>query len=391
MTRLKQDDSLSMAANFGKIVSGVDTPAPNRAIFRFAQKYILAPQRLASDGFVIPRKYYESVGSAAFLRKPIGAGPYKLIDYARNSRIVLEAHDGYWRGAPKIKRVTILVVSDTSARIAAIQAGQVDFAHNLPVREVLRLGALPGLVGDLHPISNVVMIHMVNKGVFKDRDLRLSMHHAIDKAALSKAFFNGKAEALSTWAGRGAPSYDPDFKFPYDAELAKRLLATSGYTMSNPAKIDFFTFNGVFPNDFDIARSLVQMWKQVGIETNLQTIEFAKYGELSRNDRLEAPVLYNWFNPTDDPESYSGSILNPAKRFSVWKSDDILPRLDPLLGETNYDKRISGYKEFDRWTVEQGYAFPILQGVATVVHTKHLDYVPYRSGLVAPNTWTLSS
>lgn len=390
-TRLKEDDTLAVAGNFGKIVEAVETPAPNRAIFKFTSRYITAPQRMMSVGYIMPRKYYESVGKDGFLKNPVGAGPYKIVDYQRDSRIVLEAHDGYWRGAPAIKQVTFQIIKDTSTRIAAIQSGQVDFAHNLPVREVVRLGAVPGLVGNLHPISNVVMIHMVNKGIYKDPNLRLAMHHAINKEALSKAFFNGKAEALSMWAGTGSVANDPSFKFPYNLETAKALLAKSGYSTSNPAKIEFTTFNGVFPNDFDIARTIVQMWKQAGIDATLSTIELSKYGELSRTDKLEAPVLYNWFNPTDDPESYSGSILDPKKRFSVWKSDDISEQLDPLLNETDYDKRIAGYRKFDAWAVEKGYAYPLLQGVATVVYSKRVNYVPYRTGLIAPYNWTLAS
>ncbi len=390
-TRLKADDTLAVAANFGKIVEAVETPAPNKVVFKFASKYITAPQRLMAVGYVMPRRYTESVGIDGFMQKPVGAGPYKLVDYQRGSRIVLEAHDKYYRGAPSIKQVVIQIVQDPSTRIAAVQSGQVDFAHNLPVREVVRLGAIPGLVGNLHPISSVYMIHMVNKGIYQDPNVRLAMHHAINTAGLSKAFFNGKADVLSMWAGPGTPANDPNFKFAYSPEMAKALLAKSGYTAKNPAKIELLSPNGVFQNDFDMARTIVQMWKEIGIDASATAIELPKFNELLRTDKLESPMLYNWFNPTDDPESYSGSIMNPKGRFSAWKSDDITPKLQALLDETNYDKRMAGYREFDRWTVEQGYACPLLQGIATVVYSKRIRYVPYRTGLVAPYAWTLTA
>ncbi len=390
-TRLKADDSLANAGNFGNIVDAVETPTRNKAIFKFNAKYIVAPQRIASVGYVMPRRYYESVGREEYLKKPVGSGPYHLTDYQRDSRIALRAFEGHWRGAPAIERATIQIIKDPTTRIAAIQSGQVDFAHNLPVRDVVRLAALPGLVGGLNPVSNAIMIHMVNKGVFQDQNLRLAMHHAINKEALSRAFFNGKAEPLSMWGGTGSVANDPTFKFPYDINLAKSLLAKSGYGPSNPARIEFTTFSGVFPNDFDIARTIVQMWKQAGIEANLSVMEFTKYGELARNDKLEAPVLYSWFNPTDDPESYSGAIMDPKKRYSVWKSADVSLRLDPLLEETDYDKRTAGYREFDKWCVLQGYACPILQGVSAVVYSNRIGYVPYRTGMIAPYAWSLKS
>ena len=389
--RLQEDKTLMLAGVWGTIVKAIETPSPTVAIFRFTTPYPNAPQQLGSTAaFILPRKYFTEVGAQAFIQKPIGSGPYRLVEYQRDSRIVLEAYDKYWGGPAKIKNVVIQIVKDASARVAAIQSGQVDFAFNLPMREVVRLNSVPGLVGVAHPINSIVLIHIVNKGIYRDQNLRLAMHHAVDKQGLSRAFFNNKAAPLSMWGGEGAPANDPKFKFAYDPAKAKELLAKSGYDMAKPAKIQMSTFNGVFPNDFDMARAIVQMWKQVGIETDLSVMEITHYAEVSRNDKLEAPVLYNWTNPTGDPAVYSGTILDPRKRFSVWKSDDIVPRLDPLLSEIDYDKRMAGYREFDKWVVEQGYAVPLLESTATVVHTSRVNYVPYRNGWTIPYSWTAS-
>jgi peptide/nickel transport system substrate-binding protein len=385
--RLKADKTLTLGGTWN-IIEAVETPSPTKAIVHFGAPFVAAPQILAdSSAYIIPRRYFEQVGRDGFIAKPIGSGPYRVIDYQRDSRIVLEAYDKYWGGLAKIRNVTIQVIKDTSARIAAVQSGQVDFAHNLSVREVTRLGALPGLAGVIHSITNVVLIHMVNKGIYQDHNLRLAMHHAIDKTALSKAFLGGK---LSMWSGSGMPANDPTFKFGYDPNKAKELLTASGFTNGKPAKIEFTTFNGVFPNDFDLARAIVQMWKNFGIETNLSVMELTKFAELARNDRVEAPALSSWFNASGDPQVYSGTLLDPKKRFAIWRSDDVPPRLDPLLVEADYDKRIAGYRQFDRWAIEQGYAVPLLQGVGTVVHAKRINYVPFKNGWILPYYWTMS-
>jgi peptide/nickel transport system substrate-binding protein len=388
LERVKVDKTLTLGGTWS-IIEAVDTPSPTKAIVHFATPFVAAPQLLAdSSAYIMPRRYFEKVGRAGFMEKPIGSGPYRLVDYQRDSRIVLEAYDKYWGGPAKIKNVAFQVIKDTSARIAAVQSGQIDFAHNLPVREIVRLGAFPGLVGNLHSITNVILIHMVNKGIYKNRNLRLAMHHSIDKDALSKAFFGGKGEPLSMWSAVGMPANDPAFKFPYDPAKAKALLAVSGYGDDKPAKIEFTTFNGVFPNDYDLARAIVQMWKAVGIDANLSVMELTKFAELARNDKLEAPALSSWFNASGDPHVYSGTVLDPNKRFAVWRSDDIPPRLNPLLTEVNYEKRIAGYREFDKWVVEQGYALPLLQGTATVVHAKRINYVPFKNGWILPYYWT---
>jgi dipeptide transport system substrate-binding protein len=390
--RIRADQSVMAAGVWGStVVKDIETPSPKIAVFRFNAPFVHAPQQLASTAaFILPKLYFQQVGSSGFNAKPIGSGPYRLVDYQRDSRIVLEAYDRYWAGPARIKRVVIQIIKDASARSAAIQAGQVDLVVNLPMRDVVRLNSVPGLVGQAHPINSIVLIHMVNKGIYRDQNLRLAMHHAIDKRALSRAFFNSQAAPLSMWSGEGMPANDPTFHFAFDPAKAKQLLAQSGYDAAKPAKVQMSAFNGVFPNDFDLARAIVQMWKQVGIECDLSVLEITNYAEQSRADKIETPVLYSWSNPTGDPAIYSGTILDPSRRFSVWKSDDIPPRLKPLLTEADYDKRMAGYRAFDRWVVEQGYAVPVLQSTATVVHSARIKYVPFKNGWSLPYFWGLS-
>ena len=151
-------------------------------------------------------------------------------------------------------------------------------------------------------------------------------------------------------------------------------------------KIGFATTNGQFPSDYDIARAIVQMWKQVGIEADLQTIEYAKYFELNRGNKLPETTLYSWDNATGDPEIFSGYQLNPKMPFSPWKDEDIGNRVLGLFGVADYDKRIAGYQDLERYAVENGATVPLLQSVVTIVRKKNLAYTKYANGWVLPQT-----
>src|SRR6202051_5225872 len=98
---------------------------------------------------MVPKKYIEPAGLDNFLKNPVGTGPYKLAEYELNSRIVLERNDRYWGPKPRIARVTIQIIKDPSARVAAIQSGQVDCTVNVPVREVQRFQKEAGLAARL--------------------------------------------------------------------------------------------------------------------------------------------------------------------------------------------------------------------------------------------------
>ena len=65
------------------------------------------------------------------------------------------------------------------------------------------------------------------------------------------------------------------------------------------------------------------MWKRVGIEAELETIEYAKYFELNRGAKLPEATLYSWDNATGDPEIFAGYLLNPKMPFSAWKGMEV--------------------------------------------------------------------
>src|ERR1700689_4114621 len=374
-------------ANSWKKVDDIVIESPTKATMKFNAPAPTAPQWMAFLGsYMVPKKYIEGEGLDNFLKKPVGTGPYKLAEYELNSRIVLERNDAYWGPKAKIGRVTIEIIKDTSARVAAIQSGQVDCTINVPGREGQRFAREAGFAAELNPITRVILLQVRADLAFADKNVRLAAHHAIDKAALSKAFYGGAAVPLSIMATPGSPGYLSDFSFKYDPALAKELLAKSNFSTASPLKIGFATTNGQFPSDYDIARAIVQMWKQVGIEADLQVIEYAKYFELNRGAKLPETTLYSWDNATGDPEIYSGYQLNPKMSFSPWKDEDIGNRVLALFGVADYDKRIAGYRDLERYAVENGATVPLLQSVVTVVRKKNLAYTKYANGWVLPQT-----
>jgi len=374
-------------ANSWKKVQDIVIESPTKATMQFDSPAPTAPQWMAFLGsYVVPKKYIESEGLENFLKKPVGTGPYRLAEYELNSRIVLERYDNYWGPKPKIARVTIEIIKDPSARVAAIQSGEVDCTINVPVREVERFEKESGFAAELNPITRVILLQVRADLAFADQNVRLAAHHAIDKAALSKAFYGGAAVPLAAVATPGTPGYVADFTFKYDPELARELLAKSNHGPNNPVKIGLASTNGQFPSDYDIARAIVQMWKRVGIDADLQVIEYAKYFELNRASKLPEATLYSWDNATGDPEIFAGYLLNPKMPFSAWKDDAVGQKVLKLFNVADYNARIAGYRELNRFAVEDGATMPLLQSVLTIVRKRNLRYTKYDNGWLLPQT-----
>jgi peptide/nickel transport system substrate-binding protein len=376
-------------ANIWGFVTDVDVPSPTHAVMHFKLPFATSAVWLAFlCSFVVPKGYMEKVGEDGFVKAPIGTGPYKLVDYELNSRIVLARNEAYWGPKPTMKEVTFQIIKDPSARVAAIQSGQIDLALNVPVREADRLMKDANFKAELDPIERVIIIQTRGDLGFADKNVRLAAHHAIDKKALSQAFYGGAAVPLSVVAPSDTPGYVEGYTFAYDPELSKKLLADSGYSTAKPIKIKLATTNGQFPGDYDMARAIVQMWKKVGIDADIEVVEYSKYFELNRGNKLPEATLYSWDNATGDPEMFTGYLLNPHLPFSAWKEKEIGDEVAALFAVADYDKRIAGYKEINKKAVEYGAIMPLLQSVITVVSKKNINFVHYKNGWILADTIT---
>lgn len=246
-------------------LQAIEISSPTKAVVVYRNPSPSAPIYFGFlAGYFVPKAYIERVGEDGFKQHPVGAGPYKLVQYDRGSRIVLQAFDKYWRGEPAIKQVIYEIITDPTARVAAIESGRADLTIQVPTREMTRLGNQPGLVAHAYPFSQVVMVLIPSYvPAMQDENVRRAMQMSIDKAAISKAFYGGVATLVSVLATPGTPGYVEDFTTPFDKVGAAALLKASGFTPDHPLRFPFIVTNGAFPNDFDVARAIDAMWRGV--------------------------------------------------------------------------------------------------------------------------------
>jgi peptide/nickel transport system substrate-binding protein len=373
-------------------IKDIEVVSPTKAVMHFSE---VMPSAVAwlyfLCSFVVPKAYLERVGLDEFQKKPVGTGPYRIVEYQQGSRIALEAFDRYWGGKPPIPRVTIEIVRDPTARVASVEAKRVHVAIDVPIREAVRLGSVAGLSSRIDPTADIMLLQITRNGGFAQDQVRLAAHHAINKEAISRAFFQGHAKPISVPAARGTAGYPEDFVFPFSEEKAVSLLKEVGFGPDKPVKIKFFTTNGVFPNDFDMARAIGAMWKKIGIDAEIEVIELSTYQERLRANTLPEATMYQWGNAAGDPEMYGGYLLDPKAIFSAFKADDLKDRIGALLLEPDEEKRYKGYRDVHRHAVEHGYSIPLLQSTRTVVHQNNVNFVKYDNGWILPQAWSLKS
>ena len=385
VTRPQKDKRLAIAGLMQDL-KDVEIGSPTTAVLVYSKPSPSAEFYLGFlTVYILPKEYHEKVGDEGFLAKPIGAGPYKLVDYQRGSRIVLEAFDKYWGGVPTIKSVTFQALPEASTRVAAIESGRVDVAVQLPFREAMRLQGKPELSVNVFPQAEIYMLQIPSYvDTFQNKDVRTALHMAIDKQALSKAFFNGVAKPLQVLATPGSTGDVPGYTFPYDRKRATEILEKAGFNKDKPLQITFSTTNGTQPNDYEIAQAITAMWKQIGVDVKLEETTLAKYLELNHAAKLPGIMFYSWINATGDPENYSGRILNPALRFSAWKEPANVDRIAKLFAMKLGEERLEEYRKLNKDASENSWSIPLLQTVGNIVTKKTVDMPTYSQGYVLP-------
>jgi ABC-type transport system substrate-binding protein len=72
-------------------------------------------------GWIVPKRYVESVSEEGFKRAPLGAGPYRLVSFSPGVKLMLEAFADYWRRTPAAKKLVFKVIPDETTRLASLK------------------------------------------------------------------------------------------------------------------------------------------------------------------------------------------------------------------------------------------------------------------------------
>ncbi len=337
-------------------------------------------------GYVLPKAYFEKVGPQGFEKAPIGTGPYMVDAYEGNAYLRLKANPKYWGGKPAFETVVFKFVPDATSRVAEIESGSSDVTLEIPYEEYDRLKGKAGLKGECTPISDIGMIFITNGGVMDDKNVRLAMCHAVDKEAIVKRLLRGYGVPIATLEAPEYAAFDPTIKVPYDPKLAADLLGKSGYSKDKPVKFTIQSTRGFKPKDYEMIQAIVGMWRNVGIDANIEIYEIAKHFELRMTHKLAPAAFYNWGNAIGDPTTSTGFAMFSKSPHSAWHSDDLDAKIGPLWGEKDEAKRIAGWKAVDRYIAEQGYVLPLLQYAQPIVYKADLKVTPNTSGALQPAT-----
>src|SRR4030095_15494653 len=142
-------------------------------------------------GWIVPKKYFTSVGRDGFKKQPVGLGPYKFVSNTPGVELVMEAYEGYWRKMPSVKRLVFKSVPEATTRMAMLKRGEVDLAYLLDAPQAQDLKRDPNFKlafsGGIGTFYLDYLDQWDPKSPWHDRRVRLAANYAIDRRSLNEA------------------------------------------------------------------------------------------------------------------------------------------------------------------------------------------------------------
>ena len=250
-----------------------------------------------------------------------GTGPFKLVEWVQDTRLVLEPNENYWNKdgvEHNITRAVFTPISNDATRVAALLSGEIDLMYPVPLQDVNRLENDPNASAQQGPELRTIFLGFdqwrdesldmpgSGKNPFKDKRVRQAFYQAININAIKRVVMRNAATPTGLMIAPGINGFQEDMndRPAYDPDAAKKLLAEAGYPDGFPVTLD--CPNDRYVNDEEICTAVIPMLERVGIKVtpNFQTKSkhFNKIGKAENNNTSFfmlgwTPGSYDALNP----------------------------------------------------------------------------------------------
>jgi peptide/nickel transport system substrate-binding protein len=146
------------------------------------------------SGFIMKRSQLEEAGEDYGTPDvlPLGTGPYKVVEYVPDDRVVLEAYEDYWGGAPAVGRITMVAIPDQQTRLLAMRNGDIDGSFDVSISDIDQWQGLDGVEVITAPSLGVYLLTLDQETPpFDDVEVRRAIARSVDREGLVKALLKG--------------------------------------------------------------------------------------------------------------------------------------------------------------------------------------------------------
>jgi ABC-type transport system substrate-binding protein len=342
---------------------------------------------------------FNKQGKTAFARNPVGAGPFRFVEWKSGSHIILQRNPDYWRkdsdgqALPYLDGIRYRLVIDDSARLLELKSGAAHFTELVQGKDIAGIKSDPQLaILESQASGNFyrVIFDATNpeSPFFKHKELRQAMLYAMDREAMAKTLGFGSGSGLKYLLPKSSFAYDQDEKTPhywFDKAKAEQLVKdvlTKDPSVGSGGKIPI-TFT-VIERAVDKAQAemIKQMADAVGFSVTLEVLERAAWtAKLVKRPGQPGGKfeLASMRNPVkgDDPDNQWRTFFHSTGSFNVAHLEDPAwdKQIDAAATTMDQAERIKLYRQLDQRSFDDAWYGWLWQQDWNYVYSKKLNGV----------------
>ncbi|QDU95220.1 ABC transporter substrate-binding protein [Lignipirellula cremea] len=358
---------------YSEIIESVEAPAPDQVVFHLKKPSAIFQRNLAMFAASIVSPKSVLAKNEDFAIQPVGTGPFQLERWERGRRIVLQAFDKHWRGAPAAERVVFLPVTEPATRVQQIERGIIHIADNLPPTTLDNLVENPQIAAQSQPGTNVGYLSMqIEKPGLSNLKVRQAIALAIDKAELVRTAYGGYSETAATMLPRSMAYWHNDQieDRKLDIEGAKKLMqeAADADGFALPLKLTLATMGGARPymqQPLEVASFIKDALAPIGIEVEIVTRAVSEHFDYLMAGKHEL-ALAGWSSDNNDPDNFlymlfdQDNIGPSGNNLSRYRNQELHDLLIAAQSELDRDKRREMYLQAQQMIFDDVPALPLV-------------------------------
>lgn len=354
--------------NQGKATSvgGLSAPDPATLKIRIdVPKAYFLSKLTYPTAYAVCKEAVEKTGGKIDETSMIGTGPFKVAEYRRGDRILLDPNPEYFEGAPKLARVERRILLDNGSRRDKFEAGELDIT-DLSMATYRADKDNPELKSQIHqfPRASVFYLALSQKAYapFKDKRVRQAFAMAIDRQQIVDSVHEGVPQIAHGIVPVGVPGHDPSFRgFPFDPAKARTLLAQAGYPNGQGLPPLTLSFRASVEDIKNTATAVQEDLQQnLGVKVNLDEVEWGTF--LSRRNSGAMPFYFlRWSADYLDPQDFLSLMLHTGSPENTLGYSN--PEFDSLCDSADVmqdqEKRWATYRKAEALVVDDAPWVPI--------------------------------
>jgi peptide/nickel transport system substrate-binding protein len=284
----------------------------------------------------------------------ISAGPYKVTANQPGVKYGGEKFANYWQGDKlgHADQIEIIVINDATARMSALQGGQVNMINRVEPKIVDLIKRVPGVTVQTVSGRGFYPFNMFcDTAPFDNNDLRMALKLAMDRDEMLEKILRGYGEVGNDMpVNKAYPLFSDDFEQrKFDPDKAAEFYKKSGHSGS----ILLRTSDVAFPGAVDAAQLYQQSCAKAGIKIEIKREPGDGYWSEVWN-KQPFSLSYWGGRPTQDQMYSTAYVSNADWNDTRWKRPEFDKMVVAARGELDEAKRKKIYRDMGQMMRDEG-------------------------------------